>query len=177
MIAEYAIPKEWSDKLLSMAEKDRRDSHVLVAASVSELSSKINGLDRKLERLFSVYMDQDIDQERYRLEKNYITSEKKTLTEQIARLEHQRNIWFEPLKNFIKEAENLNKVALSPSLPSKKSAALKIFGSHLHLKNRKIESTPQNQWTAIKAAHEKISKIDLSCLLAGVVGFEVVTCW
>ncbi|HEX9503394.1 MAG TPA: hypothetical protein VF974_03700, partial [Patescibacteria group bacterium] len=71
-----------------------------------------------------MYIDQDIDQERYRLEKNQLVLEKKTLTEQVARLEHQRDSWFGPLQDFIKEAENLGEIAVSPSLLPKKSAAL-----------------------------------------------------
>ena|SRR5258708_2679763 len=55
------------------------------------------------------------------------------------------------------------------------AAALKIFSSNLFLKNRKIEFTPQTQWAALSAAHEKVSKLDLKHLLVGVARIERAT--
>jgi hypothetical protein len=120
-------------------------------------------------------MEQDIDQERYRLKKNNITLEKKTFTEQIARLEQKDKAWLEPLKNWIKEPQTLKEIISSPSLIAKKSAALKIFGSNLFLKNKKIEFTPQTQWAALASAIENKENLSTSCLLVGWEGIEPST--
>src|SRR5579872_2380973 len=50
----------------------------------------------------------------------------------------------------------------SCALHPKKSAAQKIFGSNLFLNFQKLHGTPQIQWAAIAAAHEKISEIGFS---------------
>jgi hypothetical protein len=43
-------------------------------------------------------------------------SEKKSLEEQIVRLEQNRNSWFEPLINWIQDAQTLNAIAVGTSL-------------------------------------------------------------
>jgi len=53
----------------------------------------------------------------YREEKNKLTSEKKTLTEKIARLEQTRNVWLEPLRNWIKDAQTLNEIDETTPVP------------------------------------------------------------
>jgi hypothetical protein len=132
---------------------------------VQELRSKITDIDRKLQRLRDIYLDQDIEQEEYRNGKNNLMSEKKSLEEQIARLEHNRNAWLAPHKNWIKDAQTLSEIAFGPSLLQKKVFAQKVFGSHLFLQNQKIVSVPQTQWAALRAALEKVGKIPLSCIM------------
>ena len=113
--------------------------------------------------------------EKYRQEKNKLTLEKKTLTEQIARLGQKQDAWLAPLKNFLKDAQKLGEITLAPELHPKKSAAQKIFGSHLFLKNQKIEFTPQTQWAALCAALQKVGKVPLCNILVGRVGIGPTT--
>ena len=159
------MPKDWAEKLLGMAEKNRKQSAQSTAAFIQDLRSNIEGIDCRLQRLQDIYLDQDIDQASYREQKNKLVLEKKSLEEQITRLVQKRDAWFEPMVNWIKDAEKLGEITLSPELHPKKSAAQKIFGSNLFLKNQKIEFTPQTQWAALSAAREKIGKIPLSLIL------------
>ena len=91
-----------------------------------------------------------------------------------ARLEQQSKSWLEPLQNLLKDAENIGEIATSPSLAPKKSAALKIFGSNLFLKNQKLEYTPQTQWAALSAAIQNKEKVPLSCFLVPLIGVEPI---
>ena len=168
----FILPKEWAEQLLSMADKSEQDSAHAISAVVQDLHSKTEDINRKQERLFQGYLSEDIDPERYRQEKNKLTLEKKTLTEQITKLQHKQKVWVEPLKSFIKDAEKLGEITLSPELHPKKSAAQKIFGLNLFLQNQKIESVPQTQWAAVAAAHSKVGKFPLSKILVGTRGFE-----
>ncbi len=129
-----------------------------VLAITQDLRLKTEDIDRRQERLFQGYLSEDINPEKYRQEKNKLTLEKKTLTEQITKLEHKQKIWVEPLKNFIKDAENLGEITLSPELHPKKSAAQQIFGSNLFLKNRQLQFSPQTQWAALSAALQKVGE-------------------
>ncbi len=171
----FIMPKEWGTKLEAMADKDAEQGSQTTAAFVQDLRLKIQDIDRKQERLFQGYLEQDIEPDKYRQEKNKLTSEKKTHSEQIVRLEQKQNIWLAPLKNFLKDAQKLGEITLSPELHPKKSAAQKIFGSHLFLKNQKIVSTPQTQWAALSAALGKVGKIPLCNILVGRVGIEPTT--
>jgi hypothetical protein len=170
----FVLPKEWAKQLSVMADKDEQEAGRAVAAITQDLRSKTEEIGRKQERLFQGYLSEDIDPEKYRQEKNKLTLEKKTLTEQITRLEKKQKIWVEPLKNFIKDAEKLGEITLSPELHPKKSAAQKIFGLNLWLQNQKIAFLPQTQWAAVAAAREKIGKIPLSKVLVNLF-YEVQT--
>jgi chromosome segregation ATPase len=72
---------------------------------IQELRSKVTDTDRKLQRLRDIYLDQDIEKEEYKSDKNNMMSEKKSLEEQIARFEQNGKAWVEPMKNFIKDAQ------------------------------------------------------------------------
>ena len=62
--------------------------------------------------------------------------EKKSLEEQLARIEQKRTGWPEPMAEWIKEAENLPKIARESNLFAKKVTAKEIFGSNLVLAGR-----------------------------------------
>ena len=169
------MPKEWGSKLEDMADKDAEQGTQTTAAFVQDLRSRIQDIDRKQERLFQGYLEQDIEPEKYRQEKNKLTLEKKTFQEQIIRLEQKQDAWLAPLKNFLKDAQNLGEITLSPDPTPKKSAAQKIFGSNLYLKNQKIEFVPQTQWAALCAALQKVGKVPLCNILVGWEGIEPST--
>ncbi len=172
ILKTFVMPPEWAEQLNAMADKDDKDSARSVAVVVQDLRSRTDEIDRKLQRLLNAYLDQDIEQETYRTQKNVLVSDKKSLEEQIARLEQQRTIWLAPLKEWIQDAEKLGEITLSPDLPPKKSSAQKIFGSHLVLKNQKIVSVPPTQWASLCEARAKKSEMSESLLLERPRGIE-----
>jgi DNA invertase Pin-like site-specific DNA recombinase len=165
ILKTFVMPPEWAKQLNAMADKDDKESAHSVALVVQDLRSKTEDIERKLQRLLNAYLDQDIEQESYRTEKNSLVGEKKSLEEQIARLEQERTVWLAPLREWLKDAEKLGAITQGAELHPKKSFAQKIFGSHLYLKNQKIEFTPQTQWAAIKAAHEMLLTKEKSFIL------------
>lgn len=158
LLTNYAMPPEWEKQWLELIDKDEKESTNITATFVQDLRLKIQDIDRKLLRLKDMYLDQDIERQDYRTDKNNLVSEKKSLEGQIARLEKKDKAWLEPLKEFTKTAQTLNEIATSPSLADKKSFAVKVFGSNLFLQNGKIEFTPQTQWAALCAARKSYSE-------------------
>ena len=71
--------------------------------------------------------------------------------------------WLEPLRGWIKDAENLRETVVSPSLPPKKSSAQKIFGSNLFLNNRLLVSTPTKPYASLREAGKNFGENEL-CL-------------
>lgn len=172
VLKDFIMPESWAEQLNAMAEKESKEAVNTTAAVSQNLRERIQGIDRKLERLFQGYVSELLEPEQYRQEKNKCTSEKKTLNEQIARLEQRQTIWIEPLKQWIKDARNLGEITLSPELHPKKSAAQKIFGLNLFLKNQKIEFVPQMQWAALCATRQNVSKLSESLILVPGEGLE-----
>jgi site-specific DNA recombinase len=175
VLKKYIMPKDWAEELQRLAEQDSAETAKTTNVLVQDLRSKVADIDRKLQRLKNIYLDQDIEQEDYRTDKNKLVSEKKSLEEQISRIQQHQNSWLEPYKQWLKDAQNLREITLSPEMHPKKSAAQKIFGSNLFLKNQKIEFVPQMQWAALSAALGKVGKIPLCNILVGRVGIEPTT--
>ena len=131
-------------------------------------------------------MEQDIEREIYRLEKAKLLSEKKSLEEQMARIEQKRTGWLEPMAEWIKEAGNLPKITRESNLFAKKVTAKEIFGSNLLLGEKSVRaSAPKilnsfgkmggNQWDALRASHLLALKKPLSSVLVRPGGIEPPT--
>ena len=167
-------------KKLSKEEKDAAQSSI---AFVQEAREKIKSISTKLQRLLDGYLEQDIEREIYRVEKAKLLSEKKSLDEQSTRLEQKRTGWLEPMTEWIKEAENLPKIAQEGNLFAKKVAAEHLFGSNLVLANREARlrapsgknSSAQNQWAALCAAHDLALKKPKSFIVVRAEGIEPST--
>ena len=100
------------------------------------MREEIRNTDTKLDRLTDVYIAQDIERDAYLSKRRALMSDKRTIEEQIARLERDGNAWLEPMREWINEAENLAQIKMPPLSPPKIRPS-KIFGSNLKLQNQK----------------------------------------
>src|SRR3990167_2803598 len=183
LLQKVSLPQDWADQMLVMLEKDKKESAQSCSAFVQEVREKIRTLQLKLQRLLDGYLEQDIERETYREQKAVLLSEKKSLEEQITKLEQKQNDWVEPMRNWLNYAQTLTKIASDGNLFEKKVAAKEVFGSNLFLATREArlaapggsENKPQNQWTALRAAHEMASEKPRSMVLVDGTGFEPVT--
>ena len=165
---------------MKLAEADKEKSAQSVSAFVLESQNKIRAIQTKLQRLLDGYLEQDIEREVYREQKAVLLSEKKSLDEKMARIEQKQNDWVEPMENWINYAQTLEKIASDGNFFTKKVAAKEVFGSNLFLSNREarlaapsgLDSPPQNQWAALRAAHEMASEKPKSMVLVGAEGIE-----
>lgn len=155
-----------------MAESEKDKSAQSVSAFVQESQNQIRTIQTKLQRLLDGYLEQDIEREIYREQKAVLLSEKKLLEEKMARIEQKQNDWLEPMKEWIKVASNLVKIARDSNLLQKKVAAKEIFGSNLRLASRAVRGEPQNQWAALRAAHGKVGQFSESQILVPGAGLE-----
>ncbi len=179
LLQKFSLRSDWADSLLQMIVTDTAKS-AQSGAFVQDTKNTLNGIEMKLQRLLDSYLEQDIERETYVEKKAGLLSEKKTLTEKITCLEQKRTGWVEPMRKWIKEAENLPKIARESDLISKKVAAKEIFGSNLALSFGRVRPKEihhqinpiQKHWSAIASAREKIGKISHSMLLVSPVGIE-----
>ncbi len=172
MLTEYSMPKEWVAPLSAMLDKEEHDTKNSASGAVQEMRGQVIDFSRNLARLTDVYVAQDIERDDYLERRRSLMSEKKSVEEQIARLEHTPSAWIEPTRDWIKDASILEEVAKTDDLPSKKISLQKIFGSNLTLKKRGAFGIAQNHWLSLANAKEKISKNDLSLILVPRAGIE-----
>ena len=180
LLQKFSLSEDWANQLISMLEKDKNENAQSSAAFVQESHNTIETIKIKLQRLLDGYLEQDIERETYLEKKAKFMSEKKSLEEKIIYFEQKRTGWIEPMREWIKEAGNLPKIARENNLFAKKVMAKKIFGSNLHLLAKKVfwnelkngSNWPQTQWAAVQAAQEKIGKISESLILVPPRGIE-----
>jgi len=141
LIKKVSLRPDWAEEMRGMLEKEKSESAQSSTAFVQKSQERIRAIQTKLQRLLDGYLEQDIEREIYRLEKAKLLSEKKSLEEQMARIEQKRTGWLEPMTEWIKEAENLPKIARESNLFRKKVACRTLFGSNLVLANREARLT------------------------------------
>ena len=98
--------------------------------------------------------------------------EKKSLDEKMARIEQKQNDWLEPMKEWIKVATNLVKIARDSNLLNKKVAAKEIFGSNLHLASRAVRGEPVFPFSAALRAAESVGQKSESLIMVPREGIE-----
>ena len=180
LLQKVSLPQDWAEKLSVMLEKDKKESAQFCSAFVQEAQTKIQEIKIKLQRLLDGYLEQDVDREDYREQKAILLSEKKSLEEQIFKLEQKQNDWVEPMESWINCAQTLGKIASDSNLFEKKVASKEVFGSNLFLSGREarvcapsgLDSPPQNQWAALRAAHEMVYEKPKSMVLVTLPGIE-----
>ena len=186
LIKKVSLPKDWAEELNRLALQDHKNSAPSLTACVKEKEIKLSVISQKLERLLAGYLDQVIDQPDYCLQKAKLLSEKKSLQEEMTSLSHKQNDWLEPMKEWIKDAQSLDKIASDDDLFAKKVKAKEIFGSNLLLGEKTVRpaegGTPNsfgkiggNQWDALRASHLLASKKPFSSFVVPLRGFEPLT--
>ena len=183
LLQKFSLKKDWADELNKRLEKDKNKTARSFITFVQENKKRIVEIQTKLQRLLDGYLEQDIEREIYRIEKAKLLSEKKSLEEKISNLEQKQIGWLEPMRNWIKEAESIDKIANNSDLFAKKVVAKEIFGSNLILLNREARrSAPsgtnsplKTQWAAVLAARDFVGKKPKCFILERVTGIEPVS--
>ena len=90
----------------------------------------------------------------------------------MARIEQKQNDWLEPMKEWIKVASTLVKIARDSNLQEKKVVAKEIFGSNLRLASRAVRGEPVFPYLSALRAAESVGKIPESLILVPGAGLE-----
>ena len=173
LLTSFTLPKEWAQELIAMLDKEAKEASRSGMVLVQEVRDAIVKIQRKLQHLLDGYLEQDIEREVYLKKKAELMSEKKSLEEKSFNFEHGQNGWVEPMRKWIKTAENVKKMAQDNDLVAKKVIAKEIFGSNLALTNKTItwgelkngQNWPQKPWGELFATRENREKIPVSFLL------------
>ena len=151
LLKKYALKKDWAIKINKRLDLEQKD---IAQSSLSVISLKrkeIDNLNSKLQLLLDSYLDQITDKEMYKEKKLELVGKRKTIEEQIINLQKQKGSWIEPMRNWISEAGEIDQIISRDEKDDKKALALKIFGSNLFLKNKKVRGDGQNAWSALCA--------------------------
>jgi site-specific DNA recombinase len=175
LLGEYAMPQEWTSPLSAMLDIEAANASKTATEAVQGLRGKVADISRKLERLTDVYVAEDIERENYLSRRRALISERRTIEEQIVRLERAPAVWVEPVRNWIQDASRLGEIAESKDIPSKKSPLQKVFGLNLSIHAREARGNPISPYAALRAARISASEKPLSLILEPLIGIEPMT--
>ena len=161
LLSRFHLPRDWAEELYKMTEQDEKEISQTTGVSLQAMCAKIAELESKIARLTDLFVEQDIERGEYLERKRELMSQKKSVQENILWLERDAGHWLEPMRNWIQEAQNLDKIAESEDLLSKKSSLQKIFGSNLTLCAREARGTPKNHWLSLTHTKESQSEKNL----------------
>ncbi len=180
----YALPSAWTTTLHKMLDEDERTAEQTTGAVIAQAQEKVRNLQSKLQRLLDSYLDQDIDQPTYKTKQGELVSEKKSLEEQIDKLTLASNAWVEPMRQWLKTAVSLKKIAENAEPVALKQAFAEIDGLNLFLSKKQARLLPrpnsnspqENIWLALRTTKEKAARMGDQFLkspnLAGDTGRE-----
>ena len=183
LLQKVSMPRDWADYLNERLQKDKMESAQSVFAFVEKNEKRIKDITEKLQRLLEGYLDQDIDKDIYREEKAKLLSEKKSLEEEISKNQKKQKHWLEPMEKWIKDAQNMEKIALDSDLFAKKVVTKEIFGSNLSLGEKQVRASApafpnspaesgQTQWDALRASHHLASSEPFCSFMEPPLGLE-----
>ena len=152
MIGKVSLRQDWAKEMLKKLDGEKIELAHSCGAFVGEKREEIRAINSKLQRLLDSYLDQDVDRESYLTKKENLLSSKKTLEEQIARIQQSHHAWLEPMRNWVIEAADAANIASGKDLEAKKVLAQKIFGSNLILSDQKAQGDALIPWAALCAA-------------------------
>jgi site-specific DNA recombinase len=167
ILQSYALPADWATELEAMIVADEKQAERTSGAFIADAQNKIGNLGDKLQRLLDSYLDQDIDQNVYRAKQAELMSEKKSLEEQVGKLTLAANAWVEPMREWLKLAVSLKKIAKSGDLVALKEAFRQIEGLNLFLENKKVRLSPHpishlppaDLWVWLRQSLEKTARM------------------
>ena len=175
LLSEYAMPQEWQSPLSAMLDTEAANASKTASEAVQGLRDKVFDISNKLERLTDLYVAEDVEREDYLSRRHAHMSERRTIEEQIVRLERAPAAWVEPVRNWIQDASRLGEMAKSEDIPSKKSPLQKVFGLNLSIHAREARGNPIPPYAALRAARISASEKPLSLILEPTTGIEPVT--
>ena len=152
LLSEYAMPQEWTSPLLKKLDEEAANASKTASGVVQELRDKVRDISRQLSRLTDLYVAEDLQREDYLSRRRALVSERRTIEEQIVRLERTPAAWVEPVRNWIEDASRLDEIAKSEDLPSKKSSLHKVFGLNLSIHAREARGLAISPYAALRAA-------------------------
>jgi site-specific DNA recombinase len=175
LLALFVLPPEWAKYFENRMEQDERESGRTSAQAIAGVREEIRQIDTKLDRLMDLYIAQDIERDVYLAKRRALMSEKRSLEEQTARLERNGSAWLEPMRVWVHEAQNLAQIQNDLSLPAKKSAIQKIFGSNLRMHDQKLSGTAHPLYAALRTARQNPDSSGSLQVWAPRVGLEPTT--
>ena len=153
-IQTFALCDEVVFKMLDQIEKWEKQENTSSQSFVQNLKDKQKENREKLDKLVSLYLDNDIEREIYLKQKEELMREKISLNSQKTDFERNGKNWNEPLRNWILDTKKASELASSNNYLEMKEFVLKI-GTNPYLSNKQISFSVSPLWNFVASHNTK----------------------
>ena len=152
-LQKVSLSSRDAEKVLAELNKEELQAKEQAKTTVKNLKTKLVEVEKKLEKLLDVYLEETITVEEYASRKEKLVKQKVGLQEQIRDFEQRGLSWLEPARDFVlslnqaaKLLENENKMEMT--------TFLKNIGSDCILQNRQLLFSPQKPYDLVAERSE-----------------------
>ena len=101
-IKKVSLPDDWAKWMIAENSKDRQSEVKSSTLFVQNTKDEIFSIEKKIEKLMALYLDNSLSLEEYRETKNQLVNQKQLLKEKLSAFEQKANNRFELTEKFLK---------------------------------------------------------------------------
>ena len=153
-IQKVSLPDNAAKKIITELEKEKIQTTTSSNFFAQKIGKEIFGIDKKLEKLMTAYLENALTLSEYQEIKNKLINQKQLFKNKKTSFEQKRNNWFEPAINFVKSAKYAQILAKSKNLENQRDF-FKKCGSNFQIFNQKLVFDFKNPWKILVYAEPR----------------------
>ena len=158
-LQKVSLSSHDTEKVLAELGKEETEAKEQAKTTVQNLKNEFSEIEKKLEKLLDVYLEETITAEEYASRKEKLVKQKVGLQEQIQDFEQRGLSWLEPAREFVLSLNQAAKLIKSEN-KSEMTTFLKNIGSNCILQNRQLIFSPKIPYDLVAERSEATA----SCL-------------
>jgi DNA invertase Pin-like site-specific DNA recombinase len=156
-LQKVSLSSQDTEKVLAELEKDELRAKEQAKITVQNLKVELLQINKKLEKLMDVYLNEVISTEEYTFQKQKILTRKLELQEKIKDFEQKGLSWLEPAREFVLKLNYAEKARKSGNY-AEMTTFLKNIGSNYILQNRQLIFSAKIPYNLVAERSEATSK-------------------
>ncbi|MBI4135844.1 recombinase family protein, partial [Candidatus Uhrbacteria bacterium] len=158
-LQKVSLSSHDTKKVLVELDKEKLQAKEQAKTMVQNLKTSFSEIEKKLEKLLDVYLDETITAEEYASRKEKLIKQKVGIQEQIRDFEQKGLSWLEPAHEFVLSLNQAAKLLESEN-KMEMTTFLKNIGSNCILQNRQLIFSPRKPYDLVAEQSEATA----SCL-------------
>jgi hypothetical protein len=148
-IQDVALPTEGYQAMLALLAEDESNSSQMLQQEMAIVQKGLHETEAMLEKLLDLHLEGLISTQEYSRKKEAFLQKKIVLEEQKHKIESNRNIWLEPMREFFKAAHQAGQMARTENLAAKRDF-FRGVGSNIRLSDRTLSFSYVFPWPLLK---------------------------
>ena len=143
LVKTVSLNRVWEGDFKKLFAEDENNLYLKVESKLLELTSSLQAVEKKLDKLLESFLDEVVDEESYQLKKNQLLDIKLNLKSKIEKTKSEGGTWLEPLSEFINVSATADKITRAKNKSNDLSVIDKKVGSNYLLDTSHIHFLPR----------------------------------